>query len=77
MSILEKSFYNISFNRRVGYDWEKIMDSKTLKRHKWLSELWTELYFKNQDDGFIRNLSTDEILKTRWFEKYGIKEPQF
>ena len=33
--------------------------------------------FKNQEDQFLRHLSTEEIMKTRWFEKYGIKEPQF
>ena len=53
------------------------MESKTLERHKWLTKIWIELYFKNQDDQFIRKLSTDEMMKTRWFEKYGIKEPQF
>lgn len=53
------------------------MEPKTLERHKWLGKTWTELYFKNQEDQFLRHLSTEEIMKTRWFEKYGIKEPQF
>lgn len=62
---------------RREYNWEKIMDPKTLARHKWLGKTWTDLYFQNLEDKFLRNLSTEEIMKTRWFEKYGIKEPQF
>ena len=53
------------------------MEPKTLARHKWLGKTWTDLYFQNQEDQFLRKLSTDDIVKTRWFEKYGIKEPQF
>ena len=26
---------------------------------------------------FIRDIQQDEIIKTKWFEKYGIREPQF
>jgi len=77
MSRLERTFPVIGFSRRMGYDWEKLISSKTLKRHEWLAQIWTNLYFQNQDDQYIRNLSTDEIIKTKWFEKYGIREPQF
>lgn len=76
-SRIDNAISMINFNRRAGYDWDKLLEKKTLQRHEWLAELWTNLYFQNQDDKFIRNLSTDEIIKTRWFEKYGIKEPNF
>ncbi len=62
---------------KVNYDWEKIMDKKTLERHKWLSKTWIDLYSQNPNDMFIRKLSTDDMIKTKWFEKYGIKEPNF
>ena len=77
MNTIQRTFPKHSLSRRTGYDWEKTMESKTLERHKWLNKIWTELYFKNQEDQFIRKLSTDDMMKTRWFEKYGIKEPQF
>ncbi len=77
MSRLERTFPVISFSRRMGYDWEKLISPKALKRHEWLAQIWTNLYFQNQEDQYIRNLSTDEIIKTKWFEKYGIREPQF
>ena len=76
MSRVERSFPLYSFSRR-SYDWEKVMEPKTLARHKWLGKTWTDLYFQNQEDQFLRKLSTDDIVKTRWFEKYGIKVPQF
>ena len=53
MSRLERAFPVHSLSRRVGYDWEKTMDPKTLERHKWLTKIWTELYFKNQDDAIM------------------------
>ena len=34
MSRLERAFPVHSLSRRVGYDWEKTMESKTLERHK-------------------------------------------
>lgn len=77
MSRVQRAFPVFSSNRRSGYDWEKTMEPKILERHKWLGKTWTDLYFQNQGDSFLRNLSTDEIMKTRWFEKYGIKEPNF
>ena len=67
----------IGYSRKVGYNWEKLISKSTLNRHKWLAEVWTKLYFENPGDDFIINLTTDEITKTRWFEKYGIREPQF
>ena len=76
MSRVERSFPLYSFSRR-SYDWEKVMEPKTLARHKWLGKTWPDLYFQNQEDQFLRKLSSDDIVKTRWFEKYGIKEPQF
>ena len=76
MSRVERSFPLYSFSRR-SYDWEKVMEPKTLARHKWLGKTWTDLYFQNQEDQFLRKLSTDDNVKTRWFEKYSIKEPQF
>lgn len=77
MSRIQRPFPVFNSYRRSEYNWEKIMEPKTLERHKWLGKTWTELYFKNQEDQFLRHLSTEEIMKTRWFEKYGIKEPQF
>lgn len=76
-SRIDSAISMINFSRKAGYDWDKLLGKKTLQRHEWLAEIWTNLYFQNQEDKFIRNLSTDEILKTRWFEKYGIKEPVF
>lgn len=63
--------------RKNSYNWEKLLKEKVLKRNKWLSEIWTDLYFKNQKDEYLRKLSTEELLNTKWFEKYGIKEPSF
>ena len=77
MNNVRKTFPVVNFSKKAGYDWEKLIEPKTLERHKWLAQTWTNLYFENQEDQFIRNLSTDEIMKTRWFEKYGIREPQF
>ena len=77
MSRLDSAFPIYRSTRRSGYDWEKSMDKKTLERHKWLTKIWIELYSKNPDDMFVRKLSTDDMMKTRWFEKYGIKEPHF
>lgn len=77
MSRIERPLPRLSSYRRSSYNWEKIMEPKTLERHRWLGKTWTELYFQNQEDQFLRKLSTDEIMKTKWFEKYGIKEPQF
>lgn len=77
MSRVQRQFPVFSSARRGSYNWEKIMEPKTLERHRWLGKTWTELYFQNQEDLFLRKLSTDDIMKTRWFEKYGIKEPQF
>lgn len=78
LSKIGKAIERISYNRKSnGYDWDKLISKETLKRHEWLSMIWTSLYFQNQEDEFIRNLSTDDIVKTRWFEKYGIKEPNF
>ena len=77
LSRIDEAVSMISFSRRGGYDWDKLIEKQTLKRNEWLSKIWTSLYFQNQEDEFIRNLSTDELLKTRWFEKYGIKEPNF
>jgi len=73
----ERRLPTYNFSRRGGYDWAKLLGQTTLKRHEWLAQIWTNLYFQNQSDEFLRNLSTDEILKTKWFEKYGIKEPNF
>ncbi len=77
MSRIERPFPIYTSSRRGGYNWEKILDPKTLARNKWLGKTWADLYFQNLDDKFLRYLSTDDIMKTRWFEKYGIKEPQF
>lgn len=66
-----------NFSKKSSYDWAKLLGQTTLKRHEWLAEVWTKLYFENQEDDFLRNLSTDDMLKTRWFEKYGVKEPKF
>jgi hypothetical protein len=77
MSRIERPFPAFSSSRRSGYNWEKLLEPKALARNKWLGKTWAELYFQNLDDKFLRYLSTDEIMKTKWFEKYGIKEPQF
>ena len=76
MTIRQRAFPTFNFSNKSTYDWEKTMDPKTLQRHKWLTKIWTELYFQNQEDEFIRKLSTEDMMNTRWFEKYGIKEPQ-
>ena len=47
MSTIQRTFPKHSLSRRTGYDWEKTMESKTLERHKWLTRIWIELYFKN------------------------------
>jgi hypothetical protein len=78
MSIMQRPYPTLGSSRiRNYYDWEKSMEPKTLERHKWLGKTWTDLYFQNQGDEFLRNLSTEEIMKTKWFEKYGVKEPIF
>lgn len=65
------------FKAKLYLNWEQITDKRTLNRHKWLSQIWADLYIKNPNDDFIRKLSTDELMKTNWFEHYGIKEPNF
>lgn len=67
-----------SFNfRKTNYDWEKLLRPEVLKRNIWIVKIWGELHKKNPQDEFIRNLSTDDMYKTKWFEKYGYKEPDF
>lgn len=61
--------------RNKAYDWNKLLSPEVLKRNIWLSNVWAEIYSKNPQDEFIRKLSTDDMLKTKWFEKYGFKEP--
>lgn len=63
-------------NNKV-YVWEKILPKRTLKRHKWLAQTWRDIYSLNPNDEFIRFLSTEDMLHTKWFEKYGYKEPDF
>jgi hypothetical protein len=77
MSRAQRSITSINFSRKSIYDWDKLIGSKTLERNKWLVKVWSDLYFANQNDEFLRNLSTDDIMKTKWFEKYGIKEVKF
>ncbi|MDD2896858.1 MAG: hypothetical protein PHG81_12650 [Aliarcobacter sp.] len=77
MSRPQNPFPIFSSYRRNEYNWEKIMNPKTLARNKWLGKTWTDLYFQNQGDDYLRFLSTDDIISTKWFEKYGVKEPQF
>ena len=55
------------------YDWQKLLGEKTVRRNEWLSKTWAKLYFENSCDEYLRNLSTDELMKTKWFEKYGVK----
>lgn len=59
------------------YDWEKMMCPLKLKRNRWLVETWMSLYIKHPEDEFIRKLSTKDLDETKWFEKYGFKEPKF
>ncbi len=66
---------NFNYRRSVGYDWNRLLAPEILRRHKWLAQTWINLYIQNPEDDFIRKLSTDELLKTKWYEKYGIKEP--
>lgn len=68
---------NLNYRRSVGYDWNKLLAPEVLRRHKWLAQTWINLYIQNPDDEFVRKLSTDELLKSKWYEKYGIKEPSF
>lgn len=63
--------------RRASYDWDKLIDEKTLKRHQWLAETWRKIYSQHPNDLYIRKLSTDDLLNTKWYEKYGVKEPNF
>ncbi len=71
--IRKKTKYVVRKNET--YDWEKLLPSKIIKRNKWLGKIWAEIYANNPHDEFIRNLSTDDMYKTKWFEKYGYKEP--
>lgn len=68
---------NLNYRRSVGYDWNRLLAPEVLRRHKWLAQTWINLYIQNPDDDFIRKLSTDELIKTKWYEKYGVKEPSF
>ncbi len=61
--------------RKRSYDWDKLLAPHILKRNIWLGNVWAEIYVKNPYDEFIRNLSTDDMFKTKWFEKFGYKEP--
>lgn len=61
--------------RKRSYDWDKLLAPHILKRNIWLGNVWAEIYAKNPYDEFIRNLSTDDMFKTKWFEKFGYKEP--
>ncbi len=66
-----------SFSSCRTYDWEKHLPKEVYERNKWLGNVWGEIYLKNPRDEFIRFLSTDDMLYTKWFEKYGYKEPDF
>lgn len=68
---------NSNYRRSVGYDWNRLLAPEVLRKHKWLAQTWINLYIQNPEDDFIRKLSTDELLKTKWYEKYGVKEPSF
>ena len=68
---------NLNYRKSVGYDWNRLLAPEVLRRHKWLAQTWINLYIQNPDDEFVRKLSTDELLKSKWYEKYGIKEPNF
>ena len=68
---------NLNYRKSVGYDWNRLLAPEVLRRHKWLAQTWINLYIQNPDDDFVRKLSTDELLKSKWYEKYGIKEPIF
>ena len=68
---------NLNYRKSVGYDWNRLLKPDVLRRHKWLAQTWINLYIQNPDDEFVRKLSTDELLKSKWYEKYGIKEPNF
>lgn len=77
MSKIQKPLSLYGVGKKSAYDWEKTMDPKVLARHRWLVETWSNLYFSNLEDKFLRTLSTDDIMKTKWFEKYGVREPSF
>lgn len=68
---------NLNYRKSVGYDWNRLLAPDVLRRHKWLAQTWINLYIQNPEDDFIRKLSTDELLKTKWYEKYGVKELSF
>ena len=67
-----------NFNRRKsGYDWDELLKPETVLRNQWLVKIWGDLYRQNEEDEFLRKLSTDDMIKTNWFEKYGVKEQYF
>ncbi len=74
---IDRVFPMLNYSKKSGYDWQKLLGAKTVRRNEWLSKTWAKLYFENSCDEYLRNLSTDELMKTKWFEKYGVKEPSF
>ncbi len=71
--VIKKTKPLVTKNRT--YDWDKLLPPEILKRNIWLAEIWAEIHKQNPQDEFIRKLSTDDMFKTKWFEKYGYKEP--
>ena len=61
----------------MNINWENFLSKKDLKRNKWSVEEWSKLYAQNIDDLYIRKMSTDELHKGLWLEKYGLVEPNF
>lgn len=74
-SVFGKSRKMLSHNK--VYDWDRLLPKRVLMRHRWLAKTWREIYSKNPHDEYIRFLSTDDQMNTKWFEKYGYKEPNF
>lgn len=66
-----------AFSSCRTYDWDKQLPKVVYERNKWLGKVWGEIYIQNPRDEFIRFLSTDDMLHTKWFEKYGYIEPDF
>lgn len=64
-------------NLKNHYDWNKLLSEKKRNRNRWLVTVWMELYIKYPHDEYIRKLPTTEMDETKWFEKYGYKEPIF
>lgn len=40
-SRVDRVYPVIGYSRKVGYNWDKLINKSTLSRHKWLAQIWT------------------------------------